>query len=149
MEQSKMNTFNKVIIALFTAAAVWGGALAHGAPVERTKPAAHASEVGKGQKPSHPPERLYGTWIAKGVDAKMGEVRIRLTFRRGKKVSFLAWSDIPFVGQVRNLQGSFSVDGDKIKSKAIRDGKKATFSFEGKQLVLHFKSGKVVHFDRE
>lgn len=136
------------LVALFTAAAVLGGPLAHGTPVEKMKPSVLAAEVGEDEKPSQPPERLYGTWTAKDVDAKMGEVKIRLTFRREKKVSVLAWSDIPFVGQVRDLQGSFSVHGDTISSEAIRDGKKANFSFESDQLVLRFKSGKVVRFDR-
>jgi hypothetical protein len=79
----------------------------------------------------------------------MGEVDIRLTFRREKKAALLAWSDIPLVGQVRDLKGSFSVHGDTISSEAIRDGKEATFSFESDQLVLRFKSGKVVRFDLE
>ncbi|MGK2913547.1 MAG: class I fructose-bisphosphate aldolase [Porticoccaceae bacterium] len=141
--------FIKGIIALFTAAAVWGGAFAHGTPVEKMKPSVVAAEIGKGEKPSRPPEQLYGTWTAKDVDAKMGEVRIRLTFRREGKATLLAWSDIPFAGQVRDLKGSFSVHGDTIRSAAIRDGKKAKFSFESDQLVLRFKSGKVVRFDRE
>mgnify|MGYP001550751622 CR=1 FL=1 len=113
------------------------------------KPSVLAADVGKDEKPSIPPERLYGTWTAKNVDAKMGEVRIRLTFRREEQASLMAWSDIPFVGQVRDLEGSFSVEGDTISSEAIRDGKKATFSFENEQLVLRFKGGKVVRFDRE
>ena len=79
----------------------------------------------------------------------MGKVKIRLTFRREKKATLLAWSDIPFVGQVRDLKGSFSVHGDTISSEAIQDGNKAKFSFESDQLVLRFKSGKVVRFDRE
>lgn len=113
------------------------------------KPGVRVAEAGKDEKPSRPPERLYGTWIAKDVDAKMGEVKIRLTFRQEKKATVLAWSDIPFVGQVRDLEGPFSVHGDTISSEAIRDGKKAKFSFESDQLVLRFKSGKVVRFDRE
>jgi len=79
----------------------------------------------------------------------MGEVRIRLAFSREKNATLLAWSDILFAGQVRDLKGPFSVHGDTISSEAIREGKKATFSFESDQLVLHFKSGKVVRFDRE
>lgn len=139
------------LVALLTTAAVLGGPLAHGTPVERVKypSSVLAAEVGKDEKPSHPPEQLFGTWTAKDVDAKMGEVKIRLTFRREKKATLLAWSDIPFVGQVRDLKGSFSVHGDTISSEAIRDGKKAKFSFENDQLVLRFKSGKVVRFDRE
>lgn len=138
-----------VLVALFTVAAVLGGSLAHGTPVEKMKQSALTAEVGEDEKPTQPPERLYGTWTAKDVDAKMGEVKIRLTFRREKKTTLLAWSDITFVGQVRDLKGPFSVHGDTISSEAIRDGKKATFSFENDQLVLRFKSGKVVRFDRE
>ena len=139
------------LVALLTTAAVLGGPLAYGTPVERiiSPSSVLAAEVGKDEKPSHSPERLFGTWTAKDVDAKMGEVKIRLTFRREKKATLLAWSDIPFVGQVRDLKGSFSVHGDTIRSEAIRDGKKATFSFENDQLMLSFKSGKVVRFDRE
>lgn len=136
---------------LITEVAVLGDPLAHGAPDETIKSpsSVHATEVGKDEKPSHPPKRLYGTWTAKDVDAKMGEVKIRLTFRREKDATFLAWSDIPFVGQVRDLKAAFSVHGDTISSEAIRDGKKAKFSFENDQLVLCFKSGKVVRFNRE
>ncbi len=137
------------LVALFTAAAVLGGPLAHGTPVEKMKSGVLAAEVGEDEKPSRPPDQLYGTWIAKDVDAKMGEVKIRLTFRREKETSLLAWSDIPFVGQVRDLKGSFVVYGNTISSEAIRDGKEAIFSFEYKQLVLRFKSGKVMRFDRE
>ena len=139
------------LVALLTTAAVLGGPLAYGTPVERiiSPSSVLAAEVGKDEKPSHSPERLFGTWTAKDVDAKMGEVKIRLTFRREKKATLLAWSDIPFVGQVRDLKGSFSVHGDTISSEAIRDGKNAKFSFENDQLVLRFKSGKVVRFDRE
>lgn len=100
-------------------------------------------------KPSATIERLMGTWIAKDVDAKTGEVKIRITFRQEKKVTVMAWSDILFVGKVRDIEGPFSIDGNTIRSEAIRDGKEAKFSFESKQLVLRFKSGKVVHFKRE
>ncbi len=95
------------------------------------------------------PEQLYGVWIANDVDAKAGEVKIRLTFLRRGTVKLLAWSDIPLAGKVRDMEGPFTVRGDTISSEAIRDGKQATYSFEGRQLVLRFKSGKVVRFDRE
>lgn len=108
-----------------------------------------AANVGENKNPSSPSERLYGTWTAKDVDAKMGEVKIRLTFRREKDATLLAWSDILFVGQVRDLKEPFSVHGNTISSEAIRDGKEANFSFENDQLVLCFKSGKVVRFNRE
>lgn len=126
------------------------GTLVHGAPPEIISPSSvPAAEVAEGEKPSEPPEQLYGTWTAKDVDAKMGEVEIQLTFYREQKATLLAWSDIPFVGQVRNLKGAFSVDGNTVSSVAIRDGKKAKFSFEHDQLVLRFKSGKVVRFDKK
>jgi hypothetical protein len=136
--------------AIFTLVALLvGGPLALGTLVESMNSNVLAAEVGEDEKPSHPPEQLYGTWTAKDVDVKMGEVKIRLTFRREKKATLLAWSDIPLVGQCRDRKESFSVHGDTISSEAIRDGKKARFSFESDQLVLRFKSGKVVRFDRE
>lgn len=135
----------RALAVLLTTAAVLGGLLAHGTPLERMKP----GEAAEDGKPSLPPEKLYGTWIAKGVDAKLGQVKIRLIFRREKKATLMAWSDIPFVGQVRDLKGSFSVHGDTIRSEALRDGKKAKFSFKKKQLVLRFISGRVMRFDRE
>ena len=139
------------LVVLLTTAVFLGGPFANGTPVERIKfpSIVLANVIRQDAEPSRPPERLYGTWTAKDVDAKMGEVKIRLTFRREKKASLLAWSDIPFVGQVRDLKGSFSVHGDTISSEAIRDGKQAKFAFENDQLVLRFKSGKVVRFDRE
>ncbi len=143
------NAAGGAIIALLATTAAWGEPLAHGAPVEKMKPGVLADEVGEDEKPSRPPDQLYGIWIAKDVDAKMGEVKIRLTFFREKEASLLAWSDIPFVGQVRDLKGAFVVYGNTISSEAIRDGKEAIFSFEYKQLVLRFKSGKVMRFDRE
>jgi hypothetical protein len=124
---------------LLAMAAVLGCPLAHGAPVE----------VAINEKPSSPPDQLYGIWIAKDVDAELGEVKIRLTFRLEKKATLLAWSDIPFVGKVRDLEGAFTVQGDTISSEALRDGKKAKFSFEKDKLVLVFISGKVIRFDRE
>lgn len=108
-----------------------------------------AANVEENKNLSSPPAQLYGTWTAKDVDAKMGEIRIRLTFRREKDATLLAWSDILFVGQVRDIKEPFSVHGNTISSEAIRDGKEANFSFQSGQLVLRFKSGKVVRFNRE
>ncbi len=143
------NASGGVFGALITAAVVSGASFAHGAPVENMKPSVLKAEDGKNEKSSLAPERLYNTWTALDVDAEMGEVEIRITFSREEKVLVLAWSDIPFVGKVRDLKGPFSVLGDTISSEAIRDGKNAIFSFESNQLVLRFKSGKVIRFDIE
>ena len=111
--------------------------------------AAKENRSSKNITQSGPPEKLYGTWIAEDVDAKIGEVKIKLTFVEEGPVKLLAWSEIPFVGQVRDLKGPYEVQGDTISSKAIRDGAKAKFSFEGEQLVLQFDGGKIVRFRRE
>lgn len=94
-------------------------------------------------------EKLYGTWIAEDVDSKMGEVKIKLTFREDGPVTILAWSDIPFVGKVKDLRESYELHGDTISSKAIRGGTSVRYSFEGEQLVLQFEDRKVVRFRRE
>jgi len=47
------------------------------------------------------------------------------------------------------MKNRLIAQGDTISSEAIRGWKKAKFSFENEQLVLRFKNGKIVHFDRE
>jgi len=96
-----------------------------------------------------PPEKLYGTWVAKDVEAKVGEVTIKLSFREEGGMKLVAWSELFFVGKVKEMKGPYKVRGDTISSKAIRGGTKAKFWFEGEQLVLKFKDGKIVRFHRE
>lgn len=96
-----------------------------------------------------PDDKLYGAWIANDVDSKMGEVKIKLVFRRVGTMRLLAWSDIPFVGKVEDLKGPYEVQGDTISSEAIRGGTTAKYSFDGEQLLLQFEDGKVVRFHRE
>ncbi|MEO7298635.1 MAG: hypothetical protein ABI042_08685 [Verrucomicrobiota bacterium] len=95
-----------------------------------------------------PPEKLYGTWVAKNVDAKVGEVTINLSFAEGR-LKLVAWSELFFAGKVKEMKGPYKVRGDTISSKAIRGGTKAKFWFDGEQLVLEFEDGKIVRFHRE
>jgi len=39
-----------------------------------------------------------GTFIARDVDAKLGEVKIKQTFRKVDSMKLVSWSDIPFAG---------------------------------------------------
>lgn len=93
-------------------------------------------------------DKLMGTWIAKDVDAEIGEVKINLTFRAEGPMKLAAWSDIPFVGQVRDKTAPYEVHGDVISSDAIRGGTSVTYWFEGEQLVIRYKEGKTVAFHR-
>ena len=93
-------------------------------------------------------DKLMGTWVAEDVDAKLGEVKIKLTFRKEGPMKLAAWSDIPFAGQVRDKTAPYEVNGDVISSGAIRGGTSVTYWFEGEQLVIRYKEGKTVTFDR-
>jgi hypothetical protein len=104
---------------------------------------------GGGKTTQAPEERLYGTWIASDVDAKLGQVTVKLTFRRQGPVHIAAWSDIPLVGQVRNKTAPYEVHGYEIHSDAIRGGTTVKYWFEGDQLVIQYKQGKTVHFHRQ
>lgn len=94
------------------------------------------------------PQRLYGSWVAEDVDAKIGEVTITLTFPDEGPMNIVAWSEIPFVGEVKNLTAPYVVQGDTISSKAIRGGAKARYGFEGEQLLLQFENGTTIRFHR-
>ncbi len=93
-------------------------------------------------------DRLYGTWVARDADTKMGEVKIKLTFREDGPMKLAAWSDIPFVGQVRDKTAQYEVRGNVISSEAIRGGTSVEYWFEGDDLVIKYKEGKTVRFRR-
>lgn len=93
--------------------------------------------------------RLYGTWVAQNVDASMGQVDIRLVFREEGSVKILAWSDLPFVGQVRNKTAPFEIRDHTIHSEAIRGGTSVQYWFTNQgQLVIQYADGKTVTFRR-
>jgi len=93
-------------------------------------------------------DKLMGTWIAKDVDSKIGEVKIKLTFRKEGRMKLAAWSDIPLVGQVRDKAAPYEVHGDVISSEAIRGGTSVTYWFDGEQLVIRYEDGKTIAFNR-
>lgn len=94
-------------------------------------------------------QKLTGTWEANDVDAKLGEVRIKLTFKEDGPVKIAAWSEIPLVGQVREMSGPYSISGNIIRSKAIREGTEVKFHFrDDGRLVIEYKEGKQVVFRR-
>ena len=94
-------------------------------------------------------DKLYGTWVARDVDTKLGEVKIKLTFREEGPMKLAAWSDIPFVGQVRDKTAQYEVHGNVISSEAIRGGTSVEYSFEHDDLIIRYKEGKTVRFKRQ
>ncbi len=95
-----------------------------------------------------PEQQLVGTWVANDVDVKMGQVKIKLTFHEAGGMKLAAWSDIPFVGQVRDKKGAYEVHGNVISSEAIRGGTSVIFWFENDDLLIQYKDGKTVRFHR-
>ena len=92
--------------------------------------------------------KLYGTWVARDVDASMGDVKIRLTFHKKGPVQILAWSELPLVGQVRNKEADYEVQGNTISSDALRGGTSVNYRFDGDDLIIEYKDGKSVRFTR-
>ena len=136
-----------------TAAVATGDAVATVTPADApatrsaTRPAANAGNAGNAANEGAP-ERLYGTWVAEDVDVKMGQVKIRLTFKEDGPVKIAAWSDIPFVGQVRDKTAPYEVNGNTISSEAIRGGTTVNYRFDGDDLIIEYKDGKTVRFHR-
>jgi hypothetical protein len=115
------------------------------APVPTTAPATTRSAA----EARSLEQKLYGTWIANDVDAKLGQVKVKLTFRQEGPMKLAAWSDIPFVGQVRDKTATYEVNGNVISSGAIRGGTSVEYWFEGDDLIIRYKDGKTVRFDRQ
>ena len=79
----------------------------------------------------------------------MGQVTIKLTFKEEGPMKLAAWSDIPFAGQVRDKTAPYEVDGSVISSDAIRGGTSVEYWFEGDDLIIKYKEGKTVRFQRQ
>ena len=94
-------------------------------------------------------DRLFGTWVAHDVDTKLGEVKIRLTFKEEGPVKIVAWSDLPIVGQVRNTTAPYTVRNNVIHSDAIRGGTSVEYWFDGDNLMIRYSDGKTVRFTRQ
>lgn len=93
-------------------------------------------------------DRLYGTWVANDVDAKIGSLKVKLTFHQDGPMKLVAWSDIPFVGEVRNKTCPYQVHGDIISSQAIRGGTSVHYHFDGDDLIIRYEAGKTIRFHR-
>lgn len=93
--------------------------------------------------------QLYGTWVAQDVDAKLGDVKLRVTFRKDGPVRILAWSQLPFVGQVRDKQAAYEIHGNTITSDALRGGTSVNYRFDNGDLLIEYKDGKTIRFTRD
>ena len=93
--------------------------------------------------------KLNGVWVAEDVDVKHGSVKIRLTFREEGPMKLAAWSDIPFVGQVRDKTAPYEVNGNVISSEAIRGGTSVEYWFDRDDLIIKYREGKTVRFQRQ
>ena len=120
-----------------------------GAPPTTTADSRAAPATMRATGERSPEERLYGTWVARDVDTKMGEVMVKLTFREDGPMKLAAWSDIPFVGQVRDKTAGYEVRGNVISSEAIRGGTSVEYSFDEDDLIIRYKEGKTVRFKRQ
>ncbi|HEV7299919.1 MAG TPA: hypothetical protein VGN72_11190 [Tepidisphaeraceae bacterium] len=117
---------------------------------QQSTPQPSASGGGGGNDDDAAAQRLYGTWEAENVEAPIGDVRVRLTFKEEGPVRIAAWSELPLVGQVRDKKGPYEVQGNKITSEAIRGGTTVQYRFDGDDvLVIEYTEGKSVRFHRQ
>lgn len=93
-------------------------------------------------------EQLQGNWLADDVDVSTGEATIKLSFRDDGRMKLAAWSDILFVGQVRDKTAPYEVHGNTISSEAIHGGTSVDFRFEDDKLIITYEDGKSVRFHR-
>lgn len=124
------------------------------APAQQTsgQPAASADTGATAStKPADaPPDRFFGTWVADDVNSPIGDVKVQVTFKQEGPVKILAWSELPFVGQVRDKKAPYEADGDTISSDALRGGTTVKYRFDERgRLVITYADGKSVTFTRK
>lgn len=98
-----------------------------------------------------PLEKLTGTWIAQSVSVpEPGTVDITLTFGNDGKASLEATSNMPFIGEVKDVTSQFHLENGKVVAPGLRDGVTMPLRFEGPDtLILEYKPGKTVRFQRQ
>jgi hypothetical protein len=126
-----------------------GAASSQPAKAQPTSQAATRISASRDAATAEPSERLYGTWVADDVDTALGQVKVRLTFRKDGPVRIMAWSDLPFAGKVRDKKAPYTINGDTIHSDAIRGGTTVKYWFDGDKLAIQYADGKTVRFTRQ
>lgn len=109
-----------------------------------------SAEAQEGPQSKTVDDRLFGKWVAKDVDVpQLGSAEIHFTLKRSDQVHIAAWSDIPFVGQVRNKEAPFHTEDGKLVSDAIRGGTKVKYHFTPEDnLVIQYQDGKRITFHK-
>ena len=119
-----------------------GGASSAGADPATTQPSTAAA--------TSPAEKLHGTWVSvEPVDVAAGGAKVKVTFKEDGPVKIVAWSTLPFVGQVRETSGPYEVHGNTIESEAIHGGTSVKYWFDGDHLVIQYSDAKNVKFRRQ
>lgn len=92
-------------------------------------------------------EKLYGTWVSvEPVDVAAGGAEVKVTSKEDGPVKIVAWSTLPFVGEVRETSGRYEVHGNEIRSEAIHGGTSVTYRFEGENLMARYSDGTTIEF---
>jgi len=86
--------------------------------------------------------------VAHDVDTKIGDVRLKLVFGRRGSVKIVAYSEMPFVGKVKQTEGPYTVSGSTISSQAIRGGTSVQYWFDDGKLMIRYSDGKTVRFSK-
>jgi hypothetical protein len=144
-----MLRFSSVIAVLL---ALVAGCDAEQAGFEAAPRAAPATQSTTGEPADKQPDasdRLHGVWVADNVPSKIGPVRIRLTFREDGPVKIMAWSELPFVGQVRDKTAPYEATDSTIHSEALEGGTTVDYWFNPDgRLIIEYRDGKTVAFSR-
>lgn len=92
---------------------------------------------------------LLGTWISQTHKSLQGPVRDRLTLGPDGRLTVERYSQLPLLGRLASLSGTYRVESDRLVSNDILGGLEASYRLDGDRLELIFVNGKKAVFQRE
>ncbi len=114
------------------------------APAVATQPTEPATSA---DDPGDPDDRLTGTWKATGVETPAGPAEMTVIFRENETGRVVAVSELPFMGQLKEVNTGYTLKDGKIHCEA--DGRVMPYSFEGQHtLLLQYEADRTIRFTR-
>jgi hypothetical protein len=91
--------------------------------------------------------QLAGDWVAKDVGSAIGPLKIEMILRKNGSCHVKLWTSGMVAAQIRDKEGAYELQGDRICSEILKRGS-CKYWFEGQKLMLEYKAGTIVGFER-
>jgi hypothetical protein len=91
--------------------------------------------------------RLEGDWVANNVSSLIGPLKVEMVIRKNGSCHVNLWTSGIVNAQIRDKEGAYELKGDRICSEILKRGS-CRYWFAGEKLMVEYKEGTIVRFER-